>query len=67
MATSITAEETVLGSNGHLELTRPTLGRRSVAEAMAAFALVLAGCGAIVTTPYDDALGAVGVASSSAS
>ena len=62
MATSIAAEETVVGSNGHLEPTRPTLGRRSAAEAMATFALVFAGCGAIVANAqYDGALGAVGV------
>lgn len=62
MATSIAAEETVVGSNGHLEPTRPTLGRRSAAEAMAAFALVFAGCGAVVANAqYDGALGAVGV------
>jgi MIP family channel proteins len=40
----------------------PDLGRRAVAEALAAFALVFAGCGAIVTNgEYDGALGAVGV------
>jgi MIP family channel proteins len=62
MATSKAAEETVARSNGHLEPTRPTLGRRSAAEAMAAFALVFAGCGAIVANAhYDGALGAVGV------
>jgi aquaporin NIP len=62
MATSIAADETVVGSNGHLEPRRPTLGRRSAAEAMAAFALVFAGCGAIVANAqYDGALGAVGV------
>lgn len=62
MATSIAAEETVARSNGHLEPTRPTLARRSAAEAMAAFALVFAGCGAIVANAhYDGALGAVGV------
>lgn len=41
---------------------RPELGRRSAAEAFAAFALVFAGCGAIVAdAQYDGALGAVGV------
>lgn len=40
----------------------PDLGRRAVAEALAAFALVFAGCGAIVTNAeYGGALGAVGV------
>jgi MIP family channel proteins len=43
-------------------LTRPGLLRRSLAEALAAFALVFAGCGAIVSdSRYDGALGAVGV------
>ena len=38
------------------------LGRRAAAEALAAFALVFAGCGAIVAdTRYDGALGTVGV------
>ena len=38
------------------------LARRAAAEAVAAFALVFAGCGAIVIdTHYDGALGAVGV------
>lgn len=41
---------------------RPDLLRRAAAEALATFALVFAGCGAIVTNAqYDDALGAVGV------
>ena len=43
----------------------PTLGlaRRAGAEAIAAFALVFAGCGAIVTDArYDGALGVVGIA-----
>src|SRR5215213_96316 len=40
-----------------------TLTRRAAAEALAAFALVFAGCGAIVADArYDGALGAVGVA-----
>jgi MIP family channel proteins len=39
------------------------LGRRAAAEGLAAFALVFAGCGAIVANAqYDGALGAVGVA-----
>ena len=42
---------------------RPGLARRSLAEGLAAFALVFAGCGAVVTNAvYDGALGAVGVA-----
>jgi len=41
---------------------RPGLGRRAAAEGLAAFALVFAGCGAIVTDArYDGALGAVGI------
>src|SRR5919202_1767316 len=43
-------------------LARPGLGRRAAAEGLAAFALVFAGCGAVVTDArYDGALGAVGV------
>jgi len=42
---------------------RPTLGRRAAAEALAAFALVFAGCGAIVADArYEGALGTVGIA-----
>jgi aquaporin NIP len=45
-----------------LSTERPALGRRAAAEALAAFALVFAGCGAIVTdATRDGALGAVGV------
>jgi MIP family channel proteins len=41
---------------------RPGLLRRSVAEGLAAFALVFAGCGAVVTNAtHQNALGAVGV------
>src|SRR4051812_44200504 len=41
---------------------RPTLARRSAAECIAAFALVFAGCGAVVTDHrYGGALGTVGV------
>ena len=41
---------------------RPSLGRRALAEGLATFALVFAGCGAIVANAeYDGALGAVGV------
>jgi len=48
----------------HAELTGPApdLLRRTTAEALAAFALVFAGCGAIVADArYDGVLGAVGV------
>jgi aquaporin NIP len=42
---------------------RPDLGRRGLAEALAAFALVFAGCGAIVADEvYGGQLGTVGVA-----
>jgi MIP family channel proteins len=44
-------------------MARPDLLRRSVAEALAAFTLVFAGCGAIVTdATRDGVLGATGVA-----
>jgi glycerol uptake facilitator-like aquaporin len=43
-------------------VTRPNLARRAAAEGLAAFALVFAGCGAIITNAkYDGALGSVGV------
>jgi aquaporin NIP len=43
--------------------TRPELARRALAEGLAAFALVFAGCGAIVADAvYGGALGSVGVA-----
>jgi MIP family channel proteins len=42
---------------------RPDLARRALAEGLAAFALVFAGCGAIVAdSHYDGTLGSVGVA-----
>jgi MIP family channel proteins len=42
---------------------RPNLARRALAEGLAAFALVFAGCGAIVANAvYEDALGTIGVA-----
>jgi aquaporin NIP len=45
-----------------VELTRPDLLRRALAEAFAAFALVFAGCGAVVADAvHGGALGAVGV------
>ena len=41
---------------------RPDLGRRALAEGLATFALVFAGCGAIVANSvYDGALGTVGI------
>ncbi len=44
-------------------MNRPDLGRRALAEGLAAFTLVFAGCGAIVANArYDGALGTVGVA-----
>jgi len=47
---------------GGLVSSRPDLLRRTTAEALAAFALVFAGCGAIVADAhYDGVLGAVGV------
>ena len=43
-------------------MAQPSLGRRAVAEAIGTFALVFAGCGAIVTdAERDGALGVVGV------
>ena len=43
-------------------MPRPDLHRRAAAEALAAFALVFAGCGAVVANVrYDQALGAVGI------
>jgi len=43
-------------------VSRPDLARRAAAEGFAAFALVFAGCGAIVAdAQYDGALGAVGI------
>jgi MIP family channel proteins len=44
-------------------MTRPNLVRRAAAEGIATFALVFAGCGAIVAdAEYDGTLGTVGVA-----
>jgi MIP family channel proteins len=43
-------------------MARPDLRRRAVAEGLATFALVFAGCGAIVANSvYDGVLGAVGI------
>jgi aquaporin NIP len=45
------------------ELERPSLARRSAAEGIAAFALVFAGCGAIVTSAhFHGSIGATGIA-----
>jgi len=44
-------------------VSRPSLARRAAAEALAAFALVFAGCGAIVANAsFGDTLGPVGIA-----
>jgi aquaporin NIP len=44
-------------------VTRPNLARRALAEGLAAFALVFAGCGAVVANARSDgSLGTVGVA-----
>ena len=44
-------------------MSRPGLARRAAAEALAAFALVFAGCGAIVANAsFGDTLGPVGIA-----
>jgi aquaporin NIP len=43
-------------------VTRPNLARRALAEAFAAFALVFAGCGAVIAdNRYDSAVGVVGI------
>jgi aquaporin NIP len=43
-------------------MSQPTLGRRAAAEAIGTFALVFAGCGAVVTDAQrDGALGVVGI------
>ncbi|HET8820780.1 MAG TPA: MIP family channel protein [Thermoleophilaceae bacterium] len=50
------------GSNGQATPARPGLGRRAAAETLATFALVFAGCGAVVANAqYDGRLGTVGV------
>jgi aquaporin NIP len=44
-------------------VSRPDLARRAAAEGLAAFALVFAGCGAIIANArYDGTLGTVGIA-----
>lgn len=43
--------------------SRPSLARRSAAEGLAAFALVFAGCGAVITSAqFEGSIGATGVA-----
>ncbi len=62
MTTPTATDRPAAQSNGKLQSTRPALARRSASEALAAFALVFAGCGAIVAdAQYNGALGAVGV------
>jgi aquaporin NIP len=62
MTVSTATETPAARPVGPVEQVRPGLGRRAAAEALAAFALVFAGCGAIVANAqYDAALGAVGV------
>ena len=59
---SATADLGLGADGGEQASSRPDLLRRTTAEALAAFALVFAGCGAIVTDArYDGVLGAVGV------
>jgi aquaporin NIP len=56
------AELDASSEDRQLVSSRPDLPRRASAEGLAAFALVFAGCGAIVAdVQYDGALGAVGV------
>jgi aquaporin NIP len=51
------------GPGGEQAAPAPSLARRAAAEGLAAFALVFAGCGAIVTDAVrDGALGTVGIA-----
>ena len=46
-----------------MTVPRPDLARRALAEGIAAFTLVFAGCGAVIAnTAYDGALGVVGIA-----
>jgi aquaporin NIP len=61
-AARASAQDELGSADGQQAVRRPDLLRRASAEALAAFALVFAGCGAIVTDArYDGALGAVGV------
>ena len=51
-----------MSSQANGRVPRPDLTRRAAAEGLAAFALVFAGCGAIIAdASYDGALGTVGV------
>jgi aquaporin NIP len=62
MTTATATEAPAARSSARVEQARPGLGRRAAAEGLAAFALVFAGCGAIVANvQYHGALGAVGV------
>ena len=62
VTTTTATERPAAQSNGQLEPARPALARRAASEALAAFALVFAGCGAIVANAqYAGSLGAVGV------
>jgi len=62
MATTTATGDAIQRSDGRVGGRRPDLARRAAAEALAAFALVFAGCGAVVANAqYDGALGAVGV------
>jgi aquaporin NIP len=61
-AAPATSDLDVAADGGQRTTSRPDLLRRTTAEAFAAFALVFAGCGAIVADArYDGVLGAVGV------
>jgi MIP family channel proteins len=62
MTTTTATEPPAARSNRQPEPARPALARRAASEALAAFALVFAGCGAIVANAqYAGSLGAVGV------
>ena len=62
MTSSAVTDTPATHSNGRVQHARPGLARRTAAEGLAGFALVFAGCGAIVANAqYDNALGAVGV------
>lgn len=60
MATTSTTAEAPASADGYAEPPRPDLVRRAAAEGLAAFALVFAGCGAIVANAqYGGALDAL--------
>src|SRR5688572_8855538 len=63
MATATPPRETSRPTrHSHPPPGAPTLARRAAAEGLAAFALVFAGCGAIVSdAEYGGALGVVGI------